>query len=79
MNRETEIDMYGRMAIALEMIENCHEFKYLVPEVRSNLVFRSQIESRNDVLAIDGASRLLTTCLTLLESQNLDHLVIWPD
>jgi len=55
MNQETEIDMYGRMAIALEMIENCHEFKYIVPEVRSNLVFsKPNPRSRNDVLAIDG-------------------------
>jgi predicted fused transcriptional regulator/phosphomethylpyrimidine kinase len=55
MNRENEIDMFGRMAIALELIENCHEFKYLVPEVRSNLVFsKPSPKNKNDVLAIDG-------------------------
>ena len=50
-----EIEMYGRMFIAIDMIENCQEFTSLIPEVRSNLVYsRPAPSTRNDVLAVDG-------------------------
>ena len=50
-----EIEMYGRMIIAIDMIENCREFAPLIPEVRSNLVYsRPNPSTRNDVLAVDG-------------------------
>ncbi|MBN1167198.1 MAG: phosphomethylpyrimidine kinase [Methanospirillaceae archaeon] len=50
-----DIDMYGRMMIALMEIEACRELVLLIPEVRTNLVFtRSRAESPSDVLAIDG-------------------------
>jgi hydroxymethylpyrimidine/phosphomethylpyrimidine kinase len=49
------IEMYGKMAIALDQIEHCREFAEIVPEVRSNLVFaREDAKTREDVLAIDG-------------------------
>jgi predicted fused transcriptional regulator/phosphomethylpyrimidine kinase len=37
MSLEEDIDMYGRMAIALDIIEGCQEFAALIPEVRTNL------------------------------------------
>jgi len=51
----TEIDMFGRMTIALEEIEACREFVFLIPEVRTNLVF-AQPHAKNpgEVMAIDG-------------------------
>ena len=50
-----KIEMYGRMIIAIDMIENCREFAPLIPEVRSNLVYsRPNPSTRNDVLAVDG-------------------------
>jgi hydroxymethylpyrimidine/phosphomethylpyrimidine kinase len=49
------IEMYGKISIALDQIEQCREFASLIPEVRSNLVFaRKEAKSREDVLAIDG-------------------------
>lgn len=52
---EEDIEMYGRMFIALEKIEGCQEFAALIPEVRTNLVYaRPNPKSRNDILAIDG-------------------------
>ncbi|MDO9326338.1 MAG: thiamine-phosphate synthase family protein [Methanoregula sp.] len=49
------IEMYGKMAIALDLIEHCREFAEIIPEVRSNLVFaRENAKSREDILAIDG-------------------------
>lgn len=55
MSLEEDIDMYGRMAIALGIIEGCQEFAALIPEVRTNLVFaRARAKTRFEVLAIDG-------------------------
>ena len=49
------VDMYGRMAVAIEMLEACPEFAPLVPEVRSNMVYaRRGAKGPGDVLAIDG-------------------------
>ena len=48
-------EMYGRMLIALEEIENCREFSPLIPEVRTNMVYaRPGARVPADVLAIDG-------------------------
>ena len=50
-----EIDMFGRMIIALREIEACREFVALIPEVRTNIVF-AQPHAKNpgEVMAIDG-------------------------
>ena len=51
----TEIDMFGRMMIALEEIEACREFVALIPEVRTNMVFaRSHAKTPGEVMAVDG-------------------------
>jgi thiamine-phosphate diphosphorylase len=55
MSLEEDIDMYGRMAIAVNMIEGCPEFADLIPEVRSNLVYaRSNAKRREEIMGIDG-------------------------
>lgn len=55
MTPNDEIEMYGRMAVALNIIEGCREFADLIPEVRTNLVFaRPGAGMREDVLGIDG-------------------------
>ncbi len=55
MNLEEEIDMYGRMAMAIDVIEGCQEFAYLIPEVRTNLVYaRTDAKTKEDVMGIDG-------------------------
>jgi len=52
---DNELEMYGRMFVAVDMIENCQEFTSLIPEVRSNLVYsRPAPSNRDDVLAVDG-------------------------
>ncbi len=49
------IDMYGRMAMALECVESCREFAAMIPEVRTNLVYaKAGASGRNEVMAIDG-------------------------
>lgn len=51
----TEIDMFGRMTIALEEIEECREFVSLIPEVRTNMVFaHPHAKTPDEVMAIDG-------------------------
>ncbi|MFA5416051.1 MAG: thiamine-phosphate synthase family protein, partial [Methanoregula sp.] len=51
----TEIDMFGRMMIALEEIEACREFVALIPEVRTNMVFaQPHAKTPGEVIAIDG-------------------------
>ena len=53
--KSDEIDMRGKIAVALDLVEECKEFAALVPEVRTNLVFaRLNSRSRGDVLGIDG-------------------------
>lgn len=55
MTLEEEIDMYGRMAIAINMIESCQEFIDLIPEVRTNLVYaRPNAKTKDEVMGIDG-------------------------
>jgi len=52
---DEEIDMYGRMAVALNILESCREFAALIPEVRTNLVYaRPGAKTRHEVLGIDG-------------------------
>ncbi len=52
---ETEIDLFGRIAIALEQLESSREFAALIPEVRTNMVYaKPDASGLNDVLAIDG-------------------------
>jgi hydroxymethylpyrimidine/phosphomethylpyrimidine kinase len=52
---DTEIEMYGRMMIALEELESCREFAALIPEVRTNMVYaRPDARTTKDVLGIDG-------------------------
>lgn len=51
----TEIDMFGRMIIALEEIEACREFTALIPEVRTNMVFaHPHAKTPDEVMAVDG-------------------------
>src|SRR5512145_3272909 len=52
---DTDAEMYGRMMIALEEIEHCHEFAALVPEVRTNMAYtRPDARTPAEVIAIDG-------------------------
>lgn len=52
---EDKVEMYGKMALALEIIENCRDFASLIPEVRTNLIFASpDAVSPRDVLAVEG-------------------------
>jgi hydroxymethylpyrimidine/phosphomethylpyrimidine kinase len=52
---EDQIDMFGRMTIALEEMEACRELAVLIPEVRTNMVFAPPlVETPDEVLAIDG-------------------------
>jgi hydroxymethylpyrimidine/phosphomethylpyrimidine kinase len=47
--------MYGRMAVALNILEGCQEFASIIPEVRTNLAYaRANAKTRYEVLAIDG-------------------------
>ncbi|OPY37131.1 MAG: Bifunctional thiamine biosynthesis protein ThiDN [Methanoregula sp. PtaU1.Bin051] len=51
----TEIDMVGRMMIAIEKIEGCSEFAGLVPEIRTNMVFaQPNARASDEVMAVDG-------------------------
>lgn len=55
MPREEELELLGRMALAIGHIEGCSEFARLIPEVRSNLVFaRENPHGPADVVAVDG-------------------------
>jgi len=54
-NVSSQIEIYGRMMVALELIERCKEFASLIPEVRTNLVYAKPNPQRvEDVLGIDG-------------------------
>ena len=60
MNSRDRVEMHGKMAIAVEMIEKCPEFAALIPEVRSNLVYAApKTRSINDVIAADGRITVL--------------------
>jgi thiamine-phosphate diphosphorylase len=55
MEHVDQIEMQGKMALALDLIEGCEEFAALIPEVRTNLVYAlPNAETRDDVLAVDG-------------------------
>lgn len=55
MELDEDIEMYGRMAVALNVLEGCREFAAIIPEVRTNLAYaRLNAKTRNEVLAIDG-------------------------
>lgn len=54
-NLDNDIEMFGKFFKALEILENCKEFAYLIPEVRTNLVYmRADAKGINDVIGIDG-------------------------
>ncbi len=45
----------GNLVTAIEMLEKCPEFAYLVPEVRVNLAYAlAGARTRNDVAAVEG-------------------------
>ncbi len=55
MKLEDAIEMRGKMAIAVDILEECAAFASLIPEVRTNLVYaQPHPESVDDVLAVDG-------------------------
>jgi hydroxymethylpyrimidine/phosphomethylpyrimidine kinase len=55
MKTDEDIEMYGKMAVAQNILEGCQEFASLIPEVRTNLVFaRTKAKTRYEVLAIEG-------------------------
>lgn len=57
----TEIDMIGRMMIALEEIETCREFVPLIPEVRANVAYaRPYAKTPDDVMAVDGRITIIS-------------------
>ena len=74
----TEIDMFGRMMIALEEIEACREFVALIPEVRTNMVFaRPHAKTPGEVMAVDGRITLRTACHGLPGGSSLVHRITW--
>ena len=55
-----EIDMFGRMMIALDEIEVCRELIPLIPEVRTNMVFAlPHAKIPDEVMAVDGRITLI--------------------
>jgi hydrogenase expression/formation protein HypE len=58
-NKE-EVEIFGRMAIALKKIEGCQEFASLIPEVRTNFVYaKNDAEKVEDVLGVEGRITVL--------------------
>jgi predicted fused transcriptional regulator/phosphomethylpyrimidine kinase len=54
-DQQEQIEMHGRMRIALDLLESCREFSSMIPEVRTNLVYaRESAKNPGDVLAVDG-------------------------
>ena len=52
---DEEIEMLGKMAVALNILESCQDFAPLIPEVRTNLVFaRREAKTRFEVLGIEA-------------------------
>jgi len=52
---DDEVQMYGKMALAVDLIEGCNEFAFLIPEVRTNLVYaQPNAQAKDEVLGIDG-------------------------
>jgi len=55
MKLDDEVQMYGKMALAVDLIERCEAFAFLIPEVRTNLVYaQPNAQAKDDVLGIDG-------------------------
>ncbi len=49
------IEMYGKMILAVYILEETKEFASLIPEVRTNIVYsKKKPESINDVLGVEG-------------------------
>ncbi len=49
------IEMYGKIMVAIRQLESCKEFTSLIPEVRTNLVYATpEPTTPQDVLGIDG-------------------------
>ena len=64
MEQIDQIEMRGKMAVALELIEGCEEFTALIPEVRTNLVYAlPNAKTRDDVLAVDGRITVVSCLL----------------
>lgn len=55
MKSNNQVELCGRMLAALEQLEGCKEFAFLIPEVRTNLVYaKLNPKGPEDVLGIDG-------------------------
>lgn len=55
MSNTEDIEMFGRMILALDILESSQEFARMIPEVRSNMVYaKADARSPDEVLAIDG-------------------------
>lgn len=55
MKLEDDIEVHGKMAIALDILEQCAAFAPLIPEVRTNLVYaKPHAQTTDEVLAIEG-------------------------
>ena len=55
MSSTEDIEMFGRMMIAVDILESSQEFARMIPEVRSNMVYaKTGARDPRDVLAIDG-------------------------
>jgi hydroxymethylpyrimidine/phosphomethylpyrimidine kinase len=55
MKLDDEVQMYGKMALAVDLIEGCNEFASLIPEVRTNIVYaQPNARAKDEVLGIDG-------------------------
>lgn len=53
--QKEEVEMFGRMIMALQHIEGCKDFRLLIPEVRTNLVYaKPGAKGIDEVLGIDG-------------------------
>jgi hydroxymethylpyrimidine/phosphomethylpyrimidine kinase len=50
-----DVQIFGKVFVALNKIENCKEFADFIPEVRTNLVYtKENAKTPDDVVAIDG-------------------------
>jgi thiamine-phosphate diphosphorylase len=55
MKLDNEVQMYGKMALAVDLIEGCNEFASLIPEVRTNIVYaQPNARAKDEVLGVDG-------------------------
>jgi thiamine-phosphate diphosphorylase len=55
MKLDDEVQMYGKMALAVDLIEGCNEFASLIPEVRTNIVYaQPNARAKDEVLGVDG-------------------------